>query len=176
MLACSLNLHNLLTSTVPFLCKIAAMSSSMEVPQTVKTMTAYKYHNGDFPETDAILWSCAGKVSFMTTGNEQTPWHGSFKESFGEIRIMFDRSGNEPLNPVTVYKFREGRYHGLDHKGREITLSKIYTSLWDEVDLSWRRTYQCSVCKQFSPFIEMCGVCSIVKCIDCVHEECGCNP
>ena len=148
----------------------------MEVLQTEQTMTAYKYHNGDFPDTVAILWSCAGKVSFMTKGNEQTPWHGSFKESLGEIRIMFDCRGNEPFQPVTVYKFIEGRYHGLDYKGREITLSKIYTSFWDEVDLIWRRMYQCNVCKQFSPFIEMCGVCSIVTCINCVYEECGCNP
>ena len=80
------------------------------------------------------------------------------------------------IKPVAVYKFLEGRYHGLDYKGRKITLGKIHTSFWNEVDLIWRRMYQCNVCKQFSPFIEMCGVCSIVTCINCVYEECGYNP
>ena len=141
------------------------MTSSFEIVDVGSRCTGYRYINASFPTTSAVLWTCRGQISFMSTGG-QTEWHGEFQETDRWIKLLFDCKGNTPFKPVNVFKISDETetYHGLDYCGREVTLQKTSTYERDESMHIWRREYRCSFCKQYNCSVQSCRKCNKVVC------------
>ena len=149
------------------------MTSSFEIVAPRDMCIGYRYINASFPTTSAVLWTCNGQISFMSAGGGQTEWHGEIQETYQEIKLFSDCRGKPPFTLANVLKISDDTYHGLDNNGRELTLTIIFTSLWDESMSVWRREYRCSVSNQYDCHVQVCGQCNKVTCCTCMlNVEC----
>ena len=153
---------------------LLTMSGSFEIISLPERCTAYKYHNAEYPEKSAILWTCNGEISFMSVGGGMSDWHGDFTETDKHINLLFDCKGNQPFKPAIVLMIGDDVWQGVDYRGREITLHRIYTFFWDEAAGVWRREHRCSNCRQFHASVQKCQLCHRTTCVKCVPEFDGC--
>ena len=101
-----------------------AVDQGFEILQEPRTMHSYEYHNDELNFV-ATLWVCGNHVAFQSF-EDITPWHGSWVENNGIVRLTFHCKGDtKKMKSAFLVKTSRKTWEGRDYRQRCIFLKKL---------------------------------------------------
>ena len=105
-------------------------------------MVMFCYRNAAYPDHEANLWECHGKIVFQSA-DTTSAWHGSFEVGdHKDVNMRFDWRGRGRGKTVKLLytglddEDRE-TWQGWDYRGRQIDMTKMRAYGWDPYGECW---------------------------------------